>query len=95
LTPETEASCFNFWSVANGYRRNEPEATEQLYREIGPTFVEDRVMVEAQQSRMSEFGETGLVDIASDASRLQMRRIVDRLIAEERVARAAELPNWY
>ncbi|HZU88237.1 MAG TPA: aromatic ring-hydroxylating dioxygenase subunit alpha, partial [Stellaceae bacterium] len=66
LTPESESSCFYFWSVANGYRQNDPEATEQLYQEIAPTFVEDRVMVEAQQARLSEFGEQGLVDIASD-----------------------------
>jgi len=90
LTPETETSCFYFWSVANGYRQNEPEATEQLYHEIAPTFVEDRVMVEAQQTRLSEFGEEGLIDIASDATRMQMRRMVDRLIAEERIALAAE-----
>ena len=38
LTPETETTCFYFWSVANGYRQNEPEATEQLYREIAPTL---------------------------------------------------------
>ena len=47
-------------------------------------------MVEAQQARISEFGEAGLVDIASDATRMQMRRIIERLIAEERAAIAAE-----
>jgi hypothetical protein len=36
-------------------------------------------MVEAQQARVSEFGEAGLVDIASDATRMQMRRMVERL----------------
>jgi vanillate O-demethylase monooxygenase subunit len=90
LTPETDTSCFYFWSVANGYRQNEPEATEQLYREIAPTFVEDRVMVEAQQARLSEFGESGLVDIASDATRMHMRRMVERLIAAEQSDIAAE-----
>jgi hypothetical protein len=40
------------------FRQNEPEATEQLYQEIAPTFVEDRVMVETQQARFSEFGGT-------------------------------------
>jgi phenylpropionate dioxygenase-like ring-hydroxylating dioxygenase large terminal subunit len=90
LTPESESSCFYFWSVANGYRQNDPEATEQLYQEIAPTFVEDRIMVEAQQARLAEFGETGLVDIASDAARMHMRRLVERLIAQERSARAAE-----
>ena len=90
LTPETDTSCFYFWSVANGYRQNEPEATEQLYREIAPTFVEDRVMVEAQQARLSEFGEAGLVDIASDATRMHMRRTIERLIAAEQSDLAAE-----
>jgi len=90
LTPETETSCLYFWSAANGYRQNEPEATEQLYREIAPTFVEDRVMVEAQQARLGEFGEEGLVDIASDATRMQMRRMVERLIAGERPGLAAD-----
>ena len=90
LTPQTETSCYYFWSVANAYRQNEPEATEQLYREIAPTFVEDKEMVEAQQARLSEFGEQGLVDIASDANRMHMRRMVERLVAAEQPALAAE-----
>src|ERR1700731_4344069 len=84
------AATSYFWSVANGYRQNEPEATEQLSQEIAPTFVEDRVMVEAQQARLGEFGEAGLVDIASDATRMQMRRMVERLLARERAELAAE-----
>ena len=90
LTPETEASCFYFWSAANGYRQNDPEATEQLYREIAPTFLEDKEMVEAQQRRLDEFGEQRLVDIASDANRMHMRRIVGRLIVSELSAVAAK-----
>jgi phenylpropionate dioxygenase-like ring-hydroxylating dioxygenase large terminal subunit len=90
LTPETETSCLYFWSCANGYRQNEPEATEQLYREIAPTFVEDKEMVAAQQARLTELGEAGLVDIASDANRMIMRRFMEHLIAEERGALAAE-----
>jgi phenylpropionate dioxygenase-like ring-hydroxylating dioxygenase large terminal subunit len=90
LTPESETSCFYFWSAANGYRQNDPEATEQLYREIAPTFLEDKEMVEAQQARLDEFGEQGLVDIASDANRMHMRRIIERLIGVEQQAVAAE-----
>jgi vanillate O-demethylase monooxygenase subunit len=90
LTPETETSCFYFWSVANGYRQNEPEATEQLYREIAPTFVEDKDMVEAQQARLSELGEPGLVNIVSDANRVIMRRFIERQLERENGAMAAE-----
>jgi hypothetical protein len=89
LTPETETSCFYFWSCANGYRQNEPEATEQLYREIAPTFVEDKDMVEAQQARLTELGEQGLVNIVSDANRVVMRRFLERM-AREKEALAAE-----
>jgi vanillate O-demethylase monooxygenase subunit len=90
LTPETETSCFYFWSAANGYRQNDPEATEQLYREIAPTFLEDKEMVEAQQRRLDELGERGLVDIASDANRMHMRRMVERLIVGEQSAAAGQ-----
>jgi hypothetical protein len=89
-TPETETSCFYFWSAANGYRQNDPEATEQLYRENAPTFLEDKEMVQAQQRRLDELGEQGLVDIASDANRMHMRRIVELLIVSEQSAAAAK-----
>jgi hypothetical protein len=52
--------------------------------------VEDRVMVEAQQARLGEFGEEGLVDIAWDVTCMQMRRMVERLIAAERAGLAVE-----
>jgi len=90
LTPETETSCFYFWSCANGYRQHEPAATEQLYREIAPTFVEDKDMVEAQQARLGELGEQDLVDIVSDGNRSIMRRHIERLIAQDAGALAAE-----
>ena len=90
LTPETETSCFYFWSCANGYRQSEPEATEQLYREIAPTFVEDKDMVEAQQARLSELGEKGLVNVVSDANRVTMRRFMERLVARDTGTLAAE-----
>ena len=38
----------------------------------------------------NEFGEQGLVDIASDANRMHMRRIVEPLIVSEQSAVAAK-----
>ena len=46
--------------------------------------------MEGQQARLTELGETGLVDIVNDAARMHMRRTVDRLIAEESRGMAAE-----
>jgi phenylpropionate dioxygenase-like ring-hydroxylating dioxygenase large terminal subunit len=90
LTPETDTTCFYFWSAANGFRPNDPAATEGLFNETARAFDEDRTVVEAQQARLSERGETALVDIATDAARMHMRRTVDRLLAEEARALAAE-----
>ena len=81
LTPETDSTCFYFWSTANGFRTDDPTTTEQLFKEIAAAFLEDKTVVEGQQARLTELGETGLVDIMNDAARLHMRRTVDRLIA--------------
>jgi hypothetical protein len=40
-------------------------------------------VVEAQQVRLAELGEGALVDIASDSVRLHMRRVMERLIADD------------
>jgi vanillate O-demethylase monooxygenase subunit len=90
LTPETDTSCFYFWSTANGFRPNDPAATEQLFREIGAAFQEDLTVVEGQQARLSELGEASLVDIANDAARLHMRRTMERIASEDAPALAAE-----
>ncbi len=91
LTPETDTSCFYFWSAANGFRQDDPAATEQFFAQVAAAFLEDKTVVEGQHARMAELGEAGLVDIATDAARLHMRRTVERLLAEEaRVGVAAE-----
>jgi hypothetical protein len=90
LTPETDTTCFYFWSTANGFRPDDNGATEGLFNEIAAAFNEDRTVVEAQQAMLSELGESGLVDIATDAARLHMRRTVDRLLAAEAHGLAAE-----
>ena len=84
LTPETETSCFYFWSAANGFRQDEPAATEQFFAQVAEAFLEDKAVVEAQQARLGELGEDALVDIVTDAARLHMRRVMERLLAEER-----------
>lgn len=83
LTPETDTTCFYFWSAANGYRQTDPHATDELFGEIDKAFNEDKTIVEAQQASLLENGEQDLVDIVSDAARIHMRRTVKRLIEAE------------
>jgi phenylpropionate dioxygenase-like ring-hydroxylating dioxygenase large terminal subunit len=91
LTPETDTTCFYFWSAANGFRQDEPAATEQFFEQVAAAFMEDKTVVEGQQVRLAELGESALVDIATDAARLHMRRTVERMVQEEaRLEVAAE-----
>ncbi len=91
LTPETEGSCFYFWSAANGSRPDDASATESLYRDSSTAFNEDRVVVEAQQAELERSGDRPLVNIVSDTARVHMRRTVNRMLAEE--ARHTATPN--
>lgn len=88
LTPETEKTCFYFFAPANGYRPEDPVATEQLMQQIAEAFLEDKLICEAQQERIDELGEADLVDIVSDAVRVQLRRIINRRLEAERQAPA-------
>jgi len=90
LTPETESTCFYFWSTANGFRTDDPMTTENLFKEIAGAFLEDKTVVEGQQIRLAELGDAGLVDIVTDTARLHMRRTLDRLLEEDSRAIAAE-----
>jgi vanillate O-demethylase monooxygenase subunit len=82
-TPESETSFHYFFSVANGYRQSEPEATEQLFTESYPTFQEDKVIMEAQQSRIDREPDRKLVPIKSDKALFAARKALARLLAIE------------
>lgn len=96
ITPETDRTSFYFRlrSTPN-YPRADPATIQQMPKV--PTagaspdraiVLEDIEIVEAQQKRLDDRGEAGLIDIATDGARLLMRRAFERRLAEE--AGAAE-----
>ena len=89
-TPETETSFHYFWSVANGYRQDEPEATEQLYTESYPTFLEDKVIMELQQQRLDRDPDRSPVSIKADKALYLARRALHDMIAAEATGGNAE-----
>ncbi|TFZ03437.1 aromatic ring-hydroxylating dioxygenase subunit alpha [Ramlibacter rhizophilus] len=93
LTPETENSCFYFYAPANGYRQDDPTATDDLMKHISTAFMEDLLVCEGQQKRLERFGESDLVDIASDASRIHLRRIINRMEQEDARLRQPAAPR--
>ncbi len=91
-TPETDTTFHYFWSTSNGYRQDDPQATEDMYQEIYPTFIEDKVIMEAQQARIDLDPERDLVEIHADGALALARVALDKMIAEDQalVAKAAE-----
>jgi vanillate O-demethylase monooxygenase subunit len=89
ITPETEHSSWFLWSAANGYRQNEPAATDALFREMEAAFKEDEDVLDLQQARLQQFPDRKLVNIASDGARLIARRAVARRLEREHGPEAA------
>ena len=84
ITPETEHTCWFFWSAANGYRQNEPEATEALFTAMDVAFREDDHVLEHQYATLRKLGDRPLVNINSDGARIHARLALERKIAAER-----------
>lgn len=83
ITPETSTSTHYFWSAAHNFKVNQPEVTTAFHGEIAATFEEDRVVVEAQQQRFSQFPNRRTVLIKSDAGGVHARRIIAELLSCE------------
>ena len=73
-TPETETTFHYFWSVANGYRQDDPAATQEIYNDNYTTFIEDKTIMEAQQERIDLDPTRPLVEIHADSA-LSLARI--------------------
>jgi phenylpropionate dioxygenase-like ring-hydroxylating dioxygenase large terminal subunit len=83
ITPQTENTCLYFWSTAIGYRQNEPSVVTASFNDVAKAFQEDKAILELQQIRIAETAPERLVNIANDGARIQMRRVVERMLQNE------------
>jgi phenylpropionate dioxygenase-like ring-hydroxylating dioxygenase large terminal subunit len=82
FAPETERSCFYFYSFIDGFRGDGAKADTVLGEPV--VFREDANMIEQQQLRLEGYDLEKLTAIPSDVARVQMTRFLKRAIAEER-----------
>lgn len=86
ITPETETSSHYFFSAAHNFHVGVKAVTDAFFGEILDTFEEDRVIMEAQQSRhVPGRKQTGIL---SDAGGAQARRVMGERLAQETAAAA-------
>jgi phenylpropionate dioxygenase-like ring-hydroxylating dioxygenase large terminal subunit len=88
LTPETEVSTHYFWSMARDCALDDSDLTRRLKETAARVFeTEDRPMIEAQQQEIGsgrELMDLGPVLLPFDVPSVRARRIVARLVREER-----------
>ncbi len=83
ITPETETSCHYHFGFARNFRQDDEAMSKLLHDGAVATFLEDKVMIEAQQKKLNGGALDGLVDINADTAQLLARRTLDELIRRE------------
>jgi vanillate O-demethylase monooxygenase subunit len=90
ITPETETSHWYFWGMARNFKPQDAELTGIIREGQGKIFSEDREMLERQQQNILAHPQRKLLMLNIDAGGMQSRRIIDRLLAQERVEPAMQ-----
>lgn len=88
ITPETATSMWYFWGMARNFRAEDRALTAQIRDGQGKIFAEDLEMLERQQANLSKWPERSLLKLNIDAGGVQARKIIDRLLADERATAA-------
>ncbi len=83
ITPETGTTTLYHWAFARDFALDDEGVTETLARDGLRTFMEDAVVLEAQQRAIETVGDRRTVDVAADNAPLQFRRILGEMIAAE------------
>ena len=82
-TPETETSTHYFYAHSRHFKVDDPEWDEIYRTQFTQVFEEDQVILNQQQMRMSSHPDAAEIDIKGDAPNIQVRRLMDELIAAE------------
>ncbi len=83
VTAESATSCHYSFAFARNFKRDDADMSRLLYEGSRDTFLQDKAMLEAQQQNLSGAALDGLIDVATDAGQLQVRRALDALIRAE------------
>lgn len=85
MTPETAASTNYYWGVGRDFQIDSRETTELIHREIATAFLEDKQILEEQQSSIELFARPSNVTIPADAGGIQARRLLRGVVDSQRV----------
>jgi vanillate O-demethylase monooxygenase subunit len=86
ITPETETSIWYFWGMARNFNPHDAALTTSIRDGQAKIFGEDLEMLERQQQNLLAHPERPLLKLNIDAGGVQSRRVIERLLAQERAA---------
>ncbi len=84
MTPETRNTTHFFWDYFRNYRQDEVEVSHSLSESMMEGFMEDKVIIEAQQKLIELEAPFQPGALLSDESLVHFRHIWDKSIQEER-----------
>jgi len=88
ITPETDTSIWYFWGMARNFNPRDKALTASIREGQGKIFSEDLEMLERQQRNLARWPDRRLLKLNIDAGGVHARRVLERLIAQERAAAA-------
>ncbi|HDS1680221.1 TPA: aromatic ring-hydroxylating dioxygenase subunit alpha [Pseudomonas putida] len=91
ITPETETSIHYFWGMARSFNPQDQALTASIREGQGKIFSEDLDMLEQQQANLLANPQRNLLKLNIDAGGVQSRKVLERLLAEERAQVTAPL----
>ena len=84
ITPETDTSIWYFWGMARNFNIEDEALTASIREGQAAIFGEDVGILEAQQKNLTEQPDRHLMRLNIDMGGFEARRILERLVAEER-----------
>jgi phenylpropionate dioxygenase-like ring-hydroxylating dioxygenase large terminal subunit len=83
MTPETERTTHFFWSYLNNFEGEDSTISRSLVDSLIEGFMEDKEIIERQQSTLDEDPRFQMLAILADAPLAHFRRVLGRLIEAE------------
>ena len=77
MTPAGPTSCWYFWANARRFSIEDEQLTRDIVVTTAKIFAEDKIIVEAQQRRMSEFPDYKTMSINLDVASVRVRRMIE------------------
>ncbi len=90
MTPETRSTAHFFWNYLRDFRKDEVEVSISLQESLLEGFMEDKVLIEAQQKLLEEGGAFQPHFLQADNALSHFRQTLQRQIAAERKAHPME-----